>query len=64
MTKDGIYEELGKMFGYPCNYSPIHEYILNFSRCDELCPLRNPAVCWKKYFDLNIILIPEEEKLP
>lgn len=61
MTKDGIYEELGKMFGYPCDYSPIDEYILEFARCDHVCFEVTPAECWKKYFDLNLIVIPEEE---
>lgn len=62
MTKDGIYEELGKLFGYPCDYSPMDEYIHEYARCnEESCSMANPAECWKKYFELNIILIPEEE---
>lgn len=68
LTVDFISKKLGEYLGAPCNYSftengewrDVAEYMIDNSGafCDA-CEKRNPAECWKKYFELALA---DEEK--
>lgn len=55
MEIDDICEELASLFGFPCNFSPPDEIMLDSGYCEDYCgTIDNEAECWKRFFHVII----------
>ena len=53
---DDICKELAAIFGNPCNFSPIDEFMLENGNCEDICcgDDMTDALCWKRYFETKL----------
>ena len=52
---NAIYEELSELFGSPCNFSPMDDYMLENGGCDDCCGDIADKECWSRYFQTKFI---------
>lgn len=56
-------EIVAKLFGCPCDFSPMDEEMMATGECEAICGSdeQTDAKCWQRYFDL-VRKRKEEEK--
>ena len=51
---NAIYTELAELFGSPCNFSPMDEFMLESGKCQNCCGDIPESECWKRYFEMKL----------
>ncbi len=51
---NAIYAELAELYGSPCNFSPMDDYMLENGQCNNCCGDIPDKECWKRYFELKL----------
>lgn len=48
-------EIIARLFGCPCNFSPVDEELNANYDCEHICgtPEQTDAKCWQRYFELK-----------
>lgn len=50
---ENICRELGEVFGFPCNFSPMDEFMFDNGGCEDYCCDMKASDCWERYFKIK-----------
>ena len=45
-----VCKEIAKLFGSPCDYSPMDEIMLKNEECEKVCGKQTDEECWYRFF--------------
>ena len=49
-----VCNELAELFGSPCDFSPIDDFMFENGDCEDCCGKLSDAQCWCRYFALKL----------